>query len=126
MIKFVQCVTRKPGMEAIEFRQRWQAYGDHLEALARKRKNVVRFQMSTMLLVKETVDFMINYGSAAPFDGMVEIWLEDATITAANLRGDPETQAQIRELVSFLEDFTDREKSTAFFAAEEVAFERAA
>lgn len=123
MVKFVQCVTRKPGMEAIDFRTHWNEYGKRLEALVRERPNVLRFRLSTTLLVKETVSFMVEYGASAPYDGLVEIWLDDATITAANLRK-PENKALLGELAGLLREFVDRERSTAFFAAEEMGFDR--
>ena len=123
MVKFVQCVTRKQGMEAIEFRNRWNEYGAQLETMMHDRPNVLRFRLSTTLLVKETVGFMIDYGSSAPYDGMVELWLDDATITSANLK-DPKNKAILGALVGSLNDFIDRDKSTAFFASEDMGFDR--
>jgi hypothetical protein len=124
MVKFVQCVTRKPGMDAIEFRNRWTEYGKRLEELVRDRKNVVRYRLSTTLLVRATISFMMEYGSAPPFDGMVEIWLEDATITAANLSDNQDARRQVRELTDMLGTFVDREKTMAFYAAEEMGFDQ--
>ncbi len=124
MVKVVQCVTRKSGMDAVDFRTHWMQYGSRLESMLQDRPNVVRFRLSTTLLVKETVGFMIRYGSAAPFDGMVEMWLEDATITASNLRSDKATQTALEELGSLLREFTDPDKSTVFFASEEMGFDR--
>ncbi len=123
MIKFVQCVTRKPGLETIAFRTRWSEYGKYLEELARSRPNVLRFRLSTTLIVDATVTFMADYGSSAPYDGMVEMWLDDATITAANLR-DPKTKRWLTDLTTKLREFVDPAKSTAFFAIEEMGFDR--
>lgn len=124
MVKFVQCVTRAPGMPAIEFRNRWNDYGKRIEAMVRQRPNVLGFRLSTTLLVKETVSFMMEYGSAAPFDGMVEIWLDDATITAANLQHNREAKAWMAEMAALLREFVDKDKTTTFYAAEEMVFER--
>ena len=124
MVKLVQCVTRKQGMEAIDFRKHWMEYGKILEALVRERPNVVRFRLTTTLLVKESVLFMLKYGSAAPFDGMVEMWLDDATVTSANLRFDPQSQAKLEQIGAALREFVDNEKSTTFFAIEEMAYDR--
>ncbi len=123
MIKFVQCVTRKPGMETITFRTRWSEYGKYMEEVARSRPNVLRFRLSTTLIVDATVTFMADYGSSAPYDGMLELWLDDATITAANLR-DPKTKQWLEELTGVLREFVDPKKSTAFFAIEEIGFDR--
>ncbi len=125
MVKFVQCVIRKSGMDTVDFRSRWTEYGKRLEALVRERPNVVRYRLTTTLLVKETVTFMVKYGSATPFDGMVELWLDDARITAANLRGaDPAMLQAIAELSTSLQEFVDRDRSMSFFAIEEIAFDR--
>ncbi len=126
MVKVVQCVTRKPGMDAADFRTHWMNYGNRLESMIHDRPNVLRFRLTTTLLVKETVNFMIRYGTAAPFDGMIEMWLEDANITATNLRGDKATQTALEELGTLLREFTDPEKSTVFFAAEDLVFDREA
>ncbi len=125
MIKFVQCVTRKAEVETITFRKEWNEYGKYLEEVARNRPNVLRFRLSTTLMVDATISFMADYGMAAPYDGMLEIWLDDATITAANLR-DPNTKRWLTELTGALRDFTDPEKSTAFFAIEEIGFDQEA
>lgn len=124
MVKFVQCVTRKAGMEAVDFRKHWMEYGSRLESMIRGRPNIVRFRLTTTLLVKDTVTFMIKYGGAAPFDGMVELWLDDATIASANLRDNKETEALIEECRVLLQQFVDGDKSMAFFAQEEMAFDR--
>lgn len=124
MVKFVQCVTRKPGMEAAEFRRHWMEYGSRVESIVRERPNIVRFRLTTTLLVKDTVTFMIKYGSSAPFDGMVELWLDDAMVASANLRSDKQTEALLNECHDFLAKFVDRDKSTAFFAKEEMAYDR--
>jgi hypothetical protein len=123
MVKFVQCVTRKPGMETITFRTHWNSYGKRVEELVRDRPNVLRFCLSTTLLVDATITFMADYGASAPYDGMVELWLDDATITAANLR-DPKSKPIFVELTDLLREFVDRDKSTAFFAAEDMGFDR--
>ncbi len=123
MVKFVQCVSRKPGMEAIRFRTYWNEYGKRLEEMVRERPNVLRYCLNTTLLVKETIAFMTDYGSSAPYDGMVELWLDDATITAANLR-DPKWKPLLQEVMGLLSEFSDPQKTTAFFAAEEMVFDR--
>ncbi len=125
MVKFVQCVTRKPGLEAIEFRTRWNEYGRRLQQVVEHRPNVVRFRLSTTLLVRATATFMVEYGSAPPFDGMVELWLEDANFAATNMREDEPTRRLLRELHDMLAAFVDPEKTTAFYAAEEMDYDRA-
>ncbi len=123
MIKFVQCVTRKPGMETIAFRSRWNEYGRYLEEVVRDRPNVLRFRLSTTLLVDATITFVADYGTSVPYDGMLELWLDDATITATNLR-DPDIKHWLTELTAVLREFVDPAKSTAFFAIEELGFDR--
>ncbi len=118
MIKFVQCVTRKPGMETTTFRNRWNEYGRHLEDLARDRPNVIRFRLSTTVAGDGA-----ECGTWAPYDGMLEVWVNDPTMTVANLR-DPKTRRWLSEVTSVLREFVDDQKSTAFFAIEEMGFDR--
>lgn len=126
MVKLVQCIARKPGMDAVEFRTHWNNYGKVLEELVRGRPNIVRYRLSTTLLVDENVRFMIDYGMPAPYDGLVEIWVEDAMLTTRNLRENPEAKAQMQKLGALLREFVDPEKSTMFYTAEEMTFDRPA
>ncbi len=125
MVKLVQCITRKPGMDTVEFRERWYNYGRVIEALARRRPNVVHFRLSTTLMVDENARFMIDYGTPAIYDGVLEIWVEDATLTTRNLRSNPEAIAEMKKIGELLREFVDPATSTMFYTMEEMQYDRA-
>ncbi len=125
MVKLVQCITRKPGMDTVEFRQHWYNYGREVEALVRRRPNVIRFRLSTALMVDENVRFMVDYGTPAMYDGIIEVWFEDAMLTTRNLRSNPEAQAEMKKLGDLLRSFVDPEESTMFYTVEEMEYDRA-
>lgn len=125
MVKLVQCITRKPGMDTVEFRQHWYSYGREIEALARRRPNVVRFRLNTTLMVDENVRFMVDYGTPAMYDGVLEVWFEDAMLTTRNLRTNAEAQAEMQRLGNLLREFVDPETSTMFYTIEEMQYDKA-
>jgi hypothetical protein len=73
MIKFVQCVRRKPGLSKQEFREEWMRYGELVKEIAGA-SQAARCLMSTALQVDQNLDIMQSRGTKAPYDGMVEIW----------------------------------------------------
>ncbi len=125
MVKLVQCVTRKPGMDTVEFRQHWYNYGRVIEALARQRPNLVRFRLNTTLMVDENVRFMMDYGIPSMYDGMLEVWLEDAMLTTRNLRSSPEAKEEMAKLIDLLREFVDPAMSTMFYTIEDMEYDKA-
>lgn len=122
MIKFIQCVRRKPNISVAEFRRSWEAYREKVQALAQS-SQAVRFAMSTTLQVEENITIMMSRGTHQPYDGLVEIWWRKGP-DALEILNAPETQAQIEALRRLQEEFVDLGKSSFFFGAEEVYLER--
>ncbi len=122
MIKLIQCVHRKPEISLQEFRRRWEDYGQVIMK-ATAEVHAVRCTLSTTLVIKENLQIVLNRGTAQPFDGVAEIWFEDAP-RVVDLIQQPEFQAQIRAFQSFQESFIDLESSAFFLAAEDAVFER--
>ena len=122
MIKFIQCVRRKPNVSGAEFRRYWEAYREKVQALAQA-SQAVRFAMSTTLQVEENITIMMSRGTDQPYDGLVEIWWRKGP-DAIQILNTPETQARVKAIRRLQEEFMDLGKSSFFFGAEEVYLER--
>lgn len=118
MIKYVQCVRRRPGMEVAEFRAHWEDYLRMARSFAGDLP-LVRVSESTALLVEANVRIMQGRGTSEPFDAMLELWLETAGSLEAAL-GRPEVQEKLGRLQEKQEVFMDLEASVFFFAWENV------
>jgi len=75
MIKFVQCVRRKPGLSKQEFAEHFSAYGKQVKAITAA-SNGQRCVLSRSLAVEQNLDIIQERGTKAPYDGMVEVWWE--------------------------------------------------
>jgi hypothetical protein len=122
VIKFIQCVRRKPNISVAEFRRYWEAYREKVQALAQT-SQAVRFAMSTTLRVEENITIMMSRGTDEPYDGLVEIWWRKGP-DAIEILNTPETQARIEAIRRLQEEFMDLGKPSFFFGAEEVYLER--
>jgi hypothetical protein len=117
MIKFVQCVRRKPGLSKQEFREQWSGYGDKVRAVASASKGE-RCVLSTALVVDQNMDIMQSRGTKAPYDGMVEIWWERGGDVIAFLESDANNEL-LEDLRRAQEAFMDLPNCTFFFASED-------
>lgn len=122
MIKFFQCVRRKPALSVAEFRRYREAYREKVQALAQA-SQAVRFAMSTTLRVEANITIMMSRGTDEPYDGLVEIWWKKGPDALADLSR-PDIQVQLAELRRLQEEFMDLEHSSFFFGAEEIVFDR--
>ena len=117
MIKFVQCVRRKPGLSKQEFADHFSAYGKQVKAIAAA-SNGHRCVLSRSLAVEQNLDIIQERGTKAPYDGMVEVWWERGNDVVAFLdsgSGD----GVINELRKSQEAFMDLPNCTFFFASED-------
>lgn len=117
MIKFIQCVRKRPDISLQEFRQHWQEYGRLLQGATVV--GAARCTLSTTLVIKENLQIVLSRGTSAPFDGVAEIWFEDAP-QAMEILQRPDFQDSLRAFQSYQESFIDLEASAFFLAAEEV------
>jgi hypothetical protein len=122
MIKFFQCIKRRPELSVAEFRRHLAAYSEKVEILA-DALEAVRFSVSTTLQVEQNLQLQLARGTTDPYDGVVEIWLERAPDILLRAEGE-EARAMLEEMRSFQELFLDMAASSFFFAAEEVVFDR--
>lgn len=117
MIKFVQCIRRKPGLTKQEFREQWAAYGEKVKAIA-KESDATRAVLSVALAVEQNLEIMQSRGTKAPYDGMVEIWWERANDVVAFLDSGVGDEI-LDDLRRAQEALMDLPNCTFFFASEE-------
>ncbi len=117
MIKFIQCVRRKPGLSKQEFREHWAGYSEKVKAIAAA-SNAKRCVLSTALVVDQNMDIMQSRGTKAPYDGMAEIWWERGGDVVAFLESDSD-QPLLEDLRRDQEAFMDLPNCTFFFASED-------
>jgi hypothetical protein len=117
MIKFVQCIRRKPGMTKQEFREQWVAYGEKVKAIA-EASDAIRSVLSMALAVEQNLDIMQSRGTKAPYDGMVELWWQRGNDIVAFLESGSGDDL-IDDLRRAQEAFMDLPNCTFFFASED-------
>ena len=114
MIKLVQCVRKQPEIELLEFRNYWDEYRRMMEN-AREVLGISRVLFSTALAFEESFEVMLTRGTQVPYDGMVELFFENATIFREVL-AHPDTEALLEEIRAFQGEFMDLDASAFFFA----------
>ncbi len=117
MIKFVQCVRRKPGLSKQDFRDQWAGYGEKVKAVA-EASNSKRCVLSTALVVEQNMDIMQSRGTKAPYDGMAEIWWDRGGDVIAFLESSSDGEL-LEDLRRAQESFMDLPNCTFFFASED-------
>lgn len=117
MIKFVQCVRRKPGLSKQEFVEQFTEYGAIVRAVA-DASNGRRCVLSRSLAVEQNLDIMQERGTKAPYDGMVEVWWDRGSDIVAYLDSGAGDEL-MDELRKTQEAFMDLPSCTFFFASED-------
>lgn len=117
MIKFVQCIRRKPGLTKQQFREQWVEYGEKVKAVAAA-SDASRAVLSVALAVERNLEIMQSRGTKAPYDGMVELWWERGNDVVAFLDSGAGDKI-LDELRHVQEAFMDLPNCTFFFASEE-------
>jgi len=122
MIKFIQCVKKKPEVSIQDFRRSWKIYQAKATELA-KAMNVTGLTFCTTLNVEENLQVMLTRGTSEPFDGVAEFRISNAPRTIEALSREP-GKSLMEDLQKLQTEFLDMETSAFFFAAEEVAIRR--
>jgi hypothetical protein len=122
MIKFIQCVRKKPEISIQEFRRFWGLYQAKATELARA-VNAVGLSFSTALAVDENLQVMLSRGTSEPFDGLAEMSISNAPRMLEKL-GEAPARAVWEEFKQLQAEFVDLEESSFFFASEEVVLRR--
>ncbi len=122
MIKFIQCVKKKPDMSVQDFRRSWKAYQAKATELA-KAMNAAGLTFCTALNVEENLQVMSTRGTLEPFDGVAEFRISNAPRTMETLGREP-GKSLMESLQQSQSEFMDLENSSFFFAAEDVVLRR--
>jgi hypothetical protein len=117
MIKFIQCVRRKPSLSKQEFTEHWAEYGKQVKAIAHA-SNGTRCALSRSVAVERNLEIIQERGTKAPYDGMVEVWWDHGNDIVAYLDSGSGDEA-IDGLRRAQEAFMDLPNCTFFFASEE-------
>lgn len=117
MVKFVQCMRRRPGSTVQAFRVWWERYLERSFELAQA-MGAVQMTADAALLVPENMEIRTARGTDEPFDGIVTIWIRDA-IPFETLKADPALRPLWEEVLREQREGLDLERS-AFFMAQEV------
>ena len=122
MIKFIQCVRKKPEISIQDFRRSWKVYQAKATELA-KAINAKGLTFCTTLNVEENLQVMLTRGTSEPYDGVVEFRIANAPRTIEALSQEPGKSLN-NKFQTFQAEFIDMENSSFFFAAEEVVIRR--
>jgi len=122
VVRFIQCVRKKPDISIQEFRLQWKAYQAKATELA-KAVNAVGLTFSTTLAVDENLQVMLVRGTAESYDGVVEFRIANAP-RMIEMLGDEPVKTIWLKLRTMQTEFMDLESSSFFFASEEVAIRR--
>jgi hypothetical protein len=116
MVKYVQCIRRRPDLSVEEFRAGWERYSERLRALALE-LGARRATVATTLESPLNEHLVAARGSAEPFDGVAEVvWRNGAQAFADAAR--PATAARLAGLRALQEQFADVASSSYFFTHE--------
>ena len=119
MLKWVQCVRRRPELTVVEFRRKWLEYGEVIVALGAE-LGAVRVEVSAALVVGLNVEWQLHRGSAAPFDGLAEIHFSGSAPEFFAALQEPDPSTHVARLLRLQEDFVDIPHSCFFLASQDV------
>lgn len=122
MIKFIQCIRKKPELSIQEFRQFWTTYQARATELA-EAMNAKGLTFCTTLNVEENLQVILSRGTSEPYDGVAQFLIANAPRTIEALSREP-GKSLMADLQKLQTEFIDLENSAFFFAAEDVAIRR--
>jgi hypothetical protein len=122
MIKFIQCMKRRPELSVTEFRRHLAEYQKRVTDVA-DALEAVRVTVSSTLQVEQNLEIQLTRGTTDPYDGVIEIWFEKAPDILLEEEGE-EARRLLEQMRSYQEQFADLSASSFFFAAEHEVFDR--
>ena len=117
MIKFMQCIRRKPQLSVADFRSYWDRYKVAWLELA-KLSGVRRMVTSTGLAIDQNTSIQLARGTGAPFDGVLELWWTSGE-QVVRYTQDPALKDKLASMRQLQEEFVDLASSSFFFVSEE-------
>ena len=115
MIRFIHCMKKRPELTTAEFREFWnsQEFTDLVNRMAEVTGAISIIKNLTFKIDLNTT-LMEERGSEEPYDGILEVWLENASdLEKIQAGGDGEKLRS--EMDSFQEKFVDFSASKRFF-----------
>ena len=122
MLKWVQCVRRRPELTVVEFRRQWLEYGEAIVSLGAE-IGAVRIEVSAALAVEANLEWQARRGSAAPFDGLAEVHFSGSAPQFFEALRAPGAKANVERLLQLQEEFVDVPHSCFFLASQDVEAE---
>jgi hypothetical protein len=119
VLKWVQCVRRRPELTVVEFRRHWLEYGEEIVALGAE-IGAFRIEVSAALAVGVNDEWQLRRGSAAPFDGLAELHFSGSAPDFFAALEEPETKSRVRRILDLQDEFVDIPHSCFFLASQDV------
>jgi hypothetical protein len=115
MIRFINCMKRRPEMSVEQFRQFWNsAEFDNLIRQNVALSGAKRYSKNATLVVEANTLIRERRGSSEPFDGVLEYWWDNAAHLTEMLNS-PQYQALIQKMLTYQQQFIDVANSSGFF-----------
>ena len=114
MIRFIHLMKKRPELSTVEFREYWNS--PEFNELIERIKNIlgpVSVIKNTTLDIAQNTALMEERGTAEPYDGVIEVWVE----SAADLQSmdTDEARAIMAETEAYQKKFVDFAASMRFF-----------
>lgn len=119
MLKWVQCIRRRPELTVVAFRRSWLEYGEEVVSLAAE-IGATRVEVSAALAVEANAAWQEHRGSAAPFDGLAEIHFLGSAPEFFRRLEEAGPRERVARLLALQEDFVDVAHSCFFVASQDV------
>ncbi len=115
MIRFINCVKRRPDISVEQFRQYWNS--NEFESLIKQVvaiSGAARYKKSATLVIEANHLVQERRGTGEPFDGVLEYWWEKAA-HLDELLARPEAEALMQKMLANQKQFADLAHSSGFF-----------
>ena len=119
MLKWVQCIRRRPELTVVEFRRAWLEYGEEVVSLAAE-LGATRVEVSAALAVEANAAWQQHRGSAAPFDGLAEIHFQGSAPEFFRRLEEPGPKERLERLLALQLELVDVPHSCFFVASQDV------
>lgn len=114
MIRMLYCIMRRDGIPLKDFRAYFEGEHRDLACEAARHLNATEFTQSLTLMVERNFTFMVRRGTEMPYDGVIELWWENAAELERMLDSE-ETQIWAEDLFRQADTYIDFSRSRIFF-----------
>jgi hypothetical protein len=115
MIRFINCIKRRPDITVEQFRNYWNS--DEFKNLIKQivtLSGAKRYSKSATLVIEANTMLQKRRGSSEPFDGVLEYWWDKAS-HLDDLFNTAEAGLLTQKMLDFQKQFVDIANSSAFF-----------